>query len=385
MDYFLTDNQKALAERAYAFAKEKFTPIRQQHDADGKFPWDVVHEMAKEGFPGCYVPREYGGAGGGVFDLVLVVEGLSRIDGSISLALAGTALGCYPIIISGNDEQKARYLPAIASGEKLAAFGLTEPGAGSDATSLSTTAVRDGDHYVLNGTKCFITNAEVAEVYSVIAMTNPKKGARGASAFIVEKGTEGFSFGKKEDKLGIRSSSTMELIFEDCRVPAENRLGPEGTGLITVMKTFDVTRPGVAAQAVGIAAGALDEAVRYARERKQFGQAIASMQGIQHMLADMATRVEAARALTYSVARMIDSGYTRTTKDSGIAKLFASETAMWVTVKAVQIFGGRGYMHNYPVEKMMRDAKITEIYEGTSQMQRNEIALALIREAAKAT
>jgi alkylation response protein AidB-like acyl-CoA dehydrogenase len=383
MDYFLTDDQAALARRAYAFAREKFTPIRQTSDAAEEFPWDVVHEMAKEGFPACYLPKEYGGAGGGVLDLVLVVEAFSKIDGSLALALAGTALGCYPILISGSDEQKTRFLPGIASGEKLAAFGLTEPGAGSDATAMATTAVRDGDHYVLNGTKCFITNAGAAEVYTVIAMTHPKKGARGASAFVVEKGTEGFAFGKKEEKLGIRSSSTMELVFEDCRVPERNRLGAEGTGFITVMKTFDVTRPGVAAQAVGIAAGALDEAVRYARERRQFGQTLSSMQGVQHMLADMAAQVEAARALTYGVARMIDSGYKRTTKDSGIAKLFASETAMWVTVKAVQILGGRGYMHDYPVEKMMRDAKITEIYEGTSQMQRNEIALALIREAAK--
>ncbi|MCK4548124.1 MAG: acyl-CoA dehydrogenase family protein [Candidatus Eisenbacteria sp.] len=383
MDYFLTEKQEALVERAYRFAKEKFTPIRQEYDAREEFPGDIVPEMAKEDFPGCYLAKEYGGSGGGVLDLVLVVEAFSRIDGALALILAGSALGCYPILIVGNEEQKKRYLPPVASGEKLAAFGLTEAEAGSDATAMKTTAVRDGDHYVLNGTKCFITNAGEAEIYTVIAMTNPRKGARGASAFIVEKGMKGFDFGKKEKKLGIRASSTRELVFEDCRVPAANLLGREGTGFITVMKTFDITRPGVASQAVGIAQGALDEAVRYARERKQFGQPVSSMQAIQHMLADMAAQVEAARALTYGVARMIDNGYTRTTRDSAIAKLFAAETAMAVTVKAVQVLGGRGYMHDYPVEKMMRDAKITQIYEGTSEIQRNEIALALIREAVK--
>jgi len=383
MDYFLSERQAALAERALRFARERFTPLRQEYDATEEFPWEVVREMAVEGFPGCYLPEEYGGAGGGVLDLVLVVEAMSRVDGAIALALAGTALGCYPILLAGSDEQKRRYLPGIASGENLAGFALTEPEAGSDATAMKTTAVRDGDHYVLNGAKHFITNGGVAEIYTVIAMTNPKKGARGASAFIVEKGTEGFDFGKKETKLGIRASATRELVFQNCRVPASSLLGREGAGFITTMRTFDVTRPGVAAQAVGIGAGALDEAVRHARQRQQFGQPISSMQAIQHMLAEMAARIEAARALTYGVARMIDAGYERTTKDSAIAKLVASDAAMWVTVKAVQILGGRGYMHDYPVEKMMRDAKITQIYEGTSEMQRNEIALALIREAAK--
>jgi butyryl-CoA dehydrogenase len=293
-----------------------------------------------------------------------------------------------PIIIAGNEEQKQKYLPKIAAGT-VAAFGLTEPSAGSDATGMKTTAVKDGDYYILNGTKCFITNAGDAEVYTVFAKTNPSRGARGISAFILEKGWEGFTFGKKENKMGIRASSTRELIFNNCKVPKENLLGKEGHGLMIAQATLDTSRPGVAAQALGIAAGALEEATKYARTRVQFGQPIASFQGIQHMLADMATKVEASRALLYSVARMIDDNgkkdpkdRVRTSKESAMAKLFASETAMQVTTDAVQIFGGYGYCKEYPVEKMMRDAKITTLYEGTSQIQKNEIALNLIKESA---
>jgi alkylation response protein AidB-like acyl-CoA dehydrogenase len=378
----LTDRQKELVAATRRVAEEHMKPVRQQYDADETFPWDVVKVLAEAGLFGVYIPEEYGGTGQGVMELVLVVEELSRVDGGIALSLAGTALGTYPILLMGNDEQKKKYLPPIARGEKLAAFALTEADAGSAATDMKTTADKDGDSYVLNGSKCFITNGGEAEIYTVMAVTDKKRGARGISAFVIEKDTPGFEFGKKEDKMGIRASATRELLFNDCRIPAENLLGREGTGLLAVMRTFDATRPGVAAQAVGIAAGAIDEAVAYATQRKQFGQSIASLQGIQHMLADMATEVEAARALLYATARMIDSGAGRTSKESAMIKLFASDTAVRVARRAIQVFGGRGFMHDYPVEKMLRDAKITQIYEGTNQIQRNEIALALIKEAA---
>jgi alkylation response protein AidB-like acyl-CoA dehydrogenase len=298
--------------------------------------------------------------------------------------MAATGLGTYPILLCASDEQKAKYLPRIASGQSLAAFGLTEPEAGSDAGGLQTTAVKDGNEYILNGTKQWITNGGDAEIYTVIAKTNKAKGARGASAFIVEKGTPGFEFGKKENKMGIRASSTRELIFQDCRIPAENLIAKEGMGFMVAMRTLDKSRPGVAAQALGIAAGALDEAVKYSRERRQFGKPICAFQGLQFMLADMATEVEAARALIYQAARHIDSGAKNISKASAMCKVFAADTAMKVTTDAVQIFGGYGYMKEYPVEKMMRDAKITQIYEGTNQIQREVIATALIKEAAAA-
>lgn len=274
-------------------------------------------------------------------------------------------------------------MPDLAAGKKIAAFAVTEPAAGSDASAIQTTAKKKGDHYVLNGTKHFITNGGDAETYVVIAMSDRTKGARGATAFILEKGMKGFTFGKKEDKLGIRASSTRELVFTDCEVPKENVLAKEGMGFIITMKTFDVSRPGVASQALGIAAGALEEATKYARERIQFEKPISSFQGIQWMLADMATEVEAARALIYATARMIDAGVKNVSKESAMSKLFASDVAMKVTTDAVQIFGGYGYMKEYPAEKRMRDAKITQIYEGTNQIQRNIIALQLIKEMAK--
>ncbi|MCG2660809.1 MAG: acyl-CoA dehydrogenase family protein, partial [Kiritimatiellae bacterium] len=295
---------------------------------------------------------------------------------------AATALGTFPIILYGNDEQKQKYLPRVASGQSLAAFALTEANAGSDAGAIATTATKDGDDYILNGTKQWITNGGEAEIYSVVTKTDKSKGSRGASVFIVEKGMPGFTFGKKENKMGIRASATRELVFQDCRVPKANILGKEGLGFIVAMKTFDMSRPGVAAQALGIAAGALDEAVKYSRERRQFGKPICSFQGVQFMLADMATQVEAARALVYAAARYIDTGAKDVSKISAMCKLFASDTAMRVTTDAVQVLGGYGYMKEYPVEKMMRDAKITQIYEGTNQIQREVIALNLIKEAA---
>ena len=383
MDYFLTDEQKMIVELARKVAQEKIKPIRQEFDESGEFPWEVVKELSQADLMGLYIPQEYGGFGGGVMELCLAVEELCKVDGGISLSLAATALGTFPIILFGTDEQKKKYLPKIAKGEALAAFGLTEPEAGSDAGSTKTTAKKDGDFYILNGTKCFITNGGVAEVYTVITMTDKDRGSRGASAFIVEKGTPGFSFGKKENKMGIRASATCELIFQDCRVPKANLLGREGAGFIVAMKTLDQSRPGVAAQALGIAAGALDEAVEYSRTRKQFDHPISSFQAIQHILANMATDVEASRALVYAVARAIDKGDRDVSGASAMCKLFASDVAMRVTTDAVQIFGGYGYMKEYPVEKMMRDAKITQIYEGTNQIQRNVIALDLIKKSAK--
>ena len=383
MEYFLTEEQQMIVDLARKIAQEKIKPVREHYDETEEFPWPIVEELAKADLCGVYIPQEYGGFGGGVMNLVLVVEELCKVDGGISLALAATALGTFPILLGGNEEQKKKYLPDIASGKKLAAFGLTEPEAGSDATSMRTTAKKEGDYYVLNGTKCFITNAGDAETYTVFAKTNPGRGPRGISCFILEKGMKGFEFGKKEKKIGIRASSTRELIFNNCMVPRENLIGKEGHGLLIAQGTLDTSRPGVAAQALGIAAGALEEAISYARTRVQFGQPISSFQAIQHMLADMATEVEAARCLLYQTARMMDANPgKRTTKESAMSKLYASEVAMRVTTNAVQIFGGYGYIREYPVEKMMRDAKITQIYEGTSQIQRNEIALNLIKENA---
>lgn len=381
MDYLLTEDQKMLRDLARQVADEKIRPVAAEYDEKEEFPWPIVKILADSDLFGVYIDEKYGGIGGSVFNLCLCTEELSKACGGIALALAATALGTFPIILFGNDEQKQKYLPDIAAGRKLAAFAITEPEAGSDAGSIKTTAKKDGDHYILNGTKQWITNGGDAEVYTVVAMTDKAKGARGASAFIVDKGTPGFEFGKKEKKLGIRASSTRELIFTDCKVPKENLLGREGMGFIVAMRTFDSSRPGVAAQAVGIAQGALDHAVKYAQERKQFGQSISSFQGIQFMLADMATQVEAARALIYSAARMVDSGSKNISKASAMSKLFASDVAMKVTVDAVQVLGGYGYMRDYPVEKYMRDAKITQIYEGTNQIQRNVIALALIKES----
>ncbi|HEX7713399.1 MAG TPA: acyl-CoA dehydrogenase family protein [Bacillota bacterium] len=383
MNYFLTEEQQMIKDLARRIADEKIAPKAQEWDETGEFPWEVMKVLAESDLFGVYLPEEYGGLGGGVFEQCLVVEELSRACSGVAVSYAASGLGASPILVLGSEEQKKKYLPQIASGKKLAAFAATEANAGSDPSGMQTTAVLDGDSYVLNGTKQWITNGGEAEIYTVMAVTDRKKGPRGISCFIVEKGTPGFSFGKKENKMGIRASATRELVFDNCRVPKENLLGgKEGVGFIATMKTFDRTRPGIGAQAIGIAQGALDAAVKYAREREQFGQTISSFQAIQHMLADMATQLEAARALVYATARMIDAGVKNISKESAMAKLFASDTAMKITVDAVQVFGGYGYMKEYPVEKMMRDAKITQIYEGTNQIQRNIIALELIKEFA---
>ncbi|NQT75368.1 MAG: acyl-CoA dehydrogenase family protein [Candidatus Omnitrophica bacterium] len=382
MDYLLTEEQIMIRDLARQIAKEKIRPVAAQYDVEGTFPWDIVKVLSDSDLFGIYIEEKYGGTGGGSMDLVIATEELSKACGGISLALAATALGTYPIILFGSDEQKQKYLPDIAKGKKLAAFALTEAGAGSDAAAVATTAAKKGDHYVLNGTKQWITNGGEAEVYTVVASVDRSKGARGAATFIVEKGTEGFEFGKKEDKMGIRASATRELVFTDCKIPKENLLGKEGMGFIVAMKTFDQSRPGVASQALGIAQGALDLTVGYVKERRQFGKSISSFQGVQFMLADMATEIEAARALIYACARMIDAGVKKVSKDSAIAKVFASDMAMKVTTDCVQLFGGYGYMRDYPIEKYMRDAKITQIYEGTNQIQRGIIANALLKEKA---
>ncbi len=383
MEYFLTEDQQMIKELAARIADERVKPAAAELDEKGEFPWELMKVLAESDLFGVWLPEEYGGLGGGIFEQVLVVEELSRACSGVAVSYAASGLGSFPILLFGTAAQKQKYLPDVASGEKLAAFGLTEANAGSDASGIETTARPDGDHYVLNGTKQWITNGGEADIYTVIAMTDKNKGSRGASAFIVEKGTPGFSFGKKENKMGIRASATRELVFEDCRIPKENLLSREGMGFVIAMRTLDMTRPGIGAQAVGIAQGALDVAVDYARERKQFGQPISSFQAVGHMLADMATQTEAARALVYAVAKTIDSGAKDFSKESAMAKVFASDVAMRVTTDAVQVLGGYGYMKEYPVEKMMRDAKITQIYEGTNQIQRNVISLELIKQAAR--
>lgn len=380
---YLTEEQEAMRQLARDIAREKIRPVAAKYDETGEFPWPIMKVLAEAGLFGAFIPEAYGGTGGKVIDMCIITEELSKVCSGIALGYAGTALGTFPIILYGNDEQKKKYLPDIAAGKKLAAFAITEANAGSDAGGIQTTATKDDDYYVLNGTKQWITNGGEAEIYSVIAMTDKSKGPRGASAFILEKGMPGFNFGKKENKMGIRASATRELIFDKCRVPKAQLLGREGQGFLITMRTFDNTRPGVAAQALGIAEGALELAVAYARERKQFGKPIISFQGLQFMLADMATQVQAAKHLVYAAARAVDEKHPNMSALSAMAKLFASDTAMRVTTDAVQVYGGYGYMKEYPVEKMMRDAKITQIYEGTNQIQREVIALELIKESGR--
>ncbi len=383
MNYFLTEEQKMVQEIARKVAEEKIVPVREHYDETEEFPWDIVKILAQSDLFGVFIPEEYDGMGFGVLELCIVIEELSRACSGIALSLAGTALGTFPILLFGNEEQKKKYLPPIARGEKLAAFAVTEPDAGSDITTLNTTASKEGSSYMLNGTKQWITNGGEADIYVVVASTNKAKGARGATAFILEKGMEGFDFGKKEKKLGIRGSATRELVFNNCRVPEENLLGKEGMGFLATIRNFNQSRPGVAAQALGIAQGAFDAALEYSRQRRQFGQPVSSFQAVQHMLADMATQIEASRALIYQTARMIDAGEKDIDKESAMCKMYASDVAMKVTTDAIQILGGYGYMKEYPVEKMFRDAKITQIYEGTNQIQRNIIGNELIKGLAK--
>ena len=377
MEYFLTEQQKEIKALTRTIAEEKVLPVRAELDEKEEFPWEIMKTLADTDLFGVYIPEEYGGLGGGILDLCLVVEELSRVCSGVAVSYAASGLGTFTLLEYGTEEQKRKYLPDIASGRKLAAFGLTEATAGSDAGSIKTTATRTSGGYLLNGTKQFITNGGDAEIYTVIALTAKEKGPRGASAFLVEKDTPGFTFGRKEKKLGIRASSTRELVFEDCLVPEENLIGREGMGFILTMRLLDRSRPGLGAQAMGLAQGALEAAVGYAKERVQFGHPIIAQQAVQQMLADMAMQVEAARALVYATARMIDSGAKDFTGESAMSKVFASDVAMRVTTDAMQIFGGVGYMRDYPIEKMFRDAKITQIYEGANQVLRNAIAFEL--------
>jgi alkylation response protein AidB-like acyl-CoA dehydrogenase len=382
VQYFLNEQQQMVRSLARRIAEERIIPVRAELDEKEEFPWPIMKELAAADMFRVFVPEQYGGLGGGWLDLCLAIEELSRGCSGVAISYAASALGASPLLEYGGEEQKQRFLPDIASGKKLAAFALTESAAGSDASAITTSAVREKGCYVLNGSKQFITNGGEAELYVVIAITDKAKGPRGASAFLVEKGTPGFSFGKKEKKMGIRSSVTRELVFRNCRVPEQNLLGREGIGFILALRTVERGRLGVAAQAVGLAQGALEAAVAYARKRVQFGHPISSFQAVQHMLANMAMELEAARSLVYATAKTIDSGAKSFSEEVAMAKVFATDVAMKVTTDAVQILGGVGYMRDYPVEKMMRDAKITQIYEGTNQVLRSAIALDLLKRKA---
>jgi alkylation response protein AidB-like acyl-CoA dehydrogenase len=379
----LTPENVEYVERARHLAETVMRPLAAKYDREQTYPWEVQKAIKAADLAGVWIPKEYGGSGGGVLNLCLVIEQFSRACGGMGVAYAVNALGSFPILGAGTEEQKQRWLPDIAAGEKLIAFGLSEKDAGSDAGGMTTRAVRDGDHYVVNGEKKWNTGGAVAALNTIFAVTKPGRGARGISALVIEADTEGYRVGKHEDKMGIRCVPVVELHLENCRVPVENLLGGvEGLGFKHAMKTLDKARPGVAAQALGLAQGAFELAVDYTSKREQFGQAINSFQGIQWMLADMATQIEAARHLVYTAARAADAGAPNLTKISAMCKLMASDVAMKVTTDAVQLFGGYGYIHDYPIEKYMRDAKITQIYEGTNQIQRLVIARSVLREAA---
>jgi alkylation response protein AidB-like acyl-CoA dehydrogenase len=385
MQYALTEEQNLLREMVRKLAKEKVEPGAAARDQKGEFSWEMVDLLRANGLMGVDFPEEFGGSGAGLLSLIIVTEELSKVDAAVGILPVAQELGSLPILLAANETQREKYLPALAGAEKLAAFALTEAGGGSDVASFRCKATRQGDFYILNGSKTFITNGGVADIVTVYALTDPAKGGhKGASVFIVEKGTKGFSVGKHEDKLGIRSSDTVELIFEDCAVPAENLLGQEGWGFAIMMKTLDFSRPAVGAQALGIATGAFEYALNYAKERIAFGKPIIAHQGISFKLADMAMKIEAARQLLYKTAAVLQElpkDMSRlspeTIRLSSMSKCFCSDVAMWVTVEAVQVLGGYGYIKEYPVERFMRDAKITQIYEGTNEIQRVVIAATL--------
>jgi alkylation response protein AidB-like acyl-CoA dehydrogenase len=380
VDYFLTEEQQMIVDIARQITDEKIIPQRAELDEKEEFPVAILDDIAKADLFGLFIPEVYGGFGGGCFDVVLALEQFGRGCVGIATSYAASALGAYPILLAGSEEMKQKYMPDIATGKKKAAFALTEANAGSDASGIQTTAVLEGDEWVLNGTKQWITNGGDAQIYSVIAITDRSKGPRGASLFVIEETDEGFSYGAKEKKLGIRASSTRELIFKNCRIPKDRLIGKVGLGFIVVMKTLDLSRPGIASLGVGLGQAALDEAVTYAKQRVQFGKPIIAFQAVQHMLADMAIQLEASRALVYAAAKHIDAHPKDMTKASSMCKVSATDMAMKVTTDAVQVLGGYGYMREYPVEKMMRDAKILQIYEGTNQIQRNVIGQELNKE-----
>ncbi|MCS6592375.1 acyl-CoA dehydrogenase AcdA [Bacillus cereus] len=379
MHFKLSEEHEMIRKMVRDFAKNEVAPTAAECDEEERFDRELFDQMAELGLTGIPWPEEYGGIGSDYLAYVIAIEELSRVCASTGVTLsAHTSLAGWPIFKFGTEEQKQKFLRPMAEGKKIGAYGLTEPGSGSDAGGMKTIAKRDGDHYILNGSKIFITNGGIADIYVVFALTDPESKQRGTSAFIVESDTPGFSVGKKESKLGIRSSPTTEIMFEDCRIPVENLLGEEGQGFKVAMQTLDGGRNGIAAQAVGIAQGALDASVEYARERHQFGKPIAAQQGIGFKLADMATDVEAARLLTYQAAWLESEGLPYG-KESAMSKVFAGDTAMRVTTEAVQVFGGYGYTKDYPVERYMRDAKITQIYEGTQEIQRLVISRMLTK------
>lgn len=379
MDFELTEEQKMFQSMVRDFATKEVAPGAAQRDEDATFPAEVVKKLGELGMMGVSYPEKYGGSGGDSVQQMILMEELSRVEAGTGTVYIGTmSLCCYPIYKFGTEELKNKYVTPLAQGKKTGCFALTEPSAGSDATALQTTATKEGKDYVLNGSKIFITNGKEADTIVVFVTLDRSLRHKGIVALVLDKKTPGFSVGKKEHKMGIRCSSTCELIFENCRVPASNLLSEEGKGFNVAIETIDSSRAGVAAQAVGIAQGAFDAALQFSKDRQQFGQAISGFQAIQWMLADMATRIEASRLLTYQAAQLKDAGKSFV-KQAAMAKLFASETAMWVTTKAVQIHGGYGYVKEYPVERYFRDAKITEIYEGTSEMQRMTIARHLVR------
>jgi alkylation response protein AidB-like acyl-CoA dehydrogenase len=383
MEYFLTDEQKEIQRLVRQIAEKEIRPVVAHYDTGGEFPWPVVRTLARNDIFRVFIEEAYGGIPNGtpIFNTVLVMEELSRICAGIALSFGGTVAGALPIILAGNAEQKGRFLPEIAAGRKLASIAISEHQAGSDINAVTCSARRDGDIYVLNGAKKWITNAGEADIYTVFCLTDPGKGSRGASCIVVEKGAEGFDFGRAEDKLGIRASATREIFFDGCRVPVENRLGSEGSGLETIVKVLSLSRPSIAAQALGIAQGAMELAIAYSRQRQQFGNPISDFQGIRFLLADMAMQLEAARALTYAASRHLDSCKgDRPMIPASMAKCVASDAAMKITTDAIQVFGAYGYVRDYPIEKYLRDAKITQIYEGTNQVLRDLIGKSIVRD-----
>lgn len=383
MEYFLTEQQKMIKSLARKIAEEKVLPVRAKLDENEEFPWDIMKALAEADMFRVFIPEAYDGLGGGTLELCLVTEELSRVCSAVAVSYAASALGTFILMDFGSEEQKRKYLPEVAAGRKLAAFALTEPQAGSDAGNIKTTADKVPGGFVLNGTKQYITNGGEAEIYTVIALTDKSRGPRGASAILVEKGTPGFNFGRKEKKMGIRASATRELIFKDCLVPQASLLGKEGMGFLQVMRLLDRSRPGIGAQALGVAQGAMEAAVDYTEKRVQFGKPLIAQPVVMDILANMAIKIEAARALIYATSKMIDSGAKGYTEPSAMCKVFAADMAMEVTTDAVQVCGGAGYMRDYPLEKMMRDAKISQIYEGSNQVLRNAIALELRKRKAR--
>jgi len=377
--YQLTEEQQMLRKAVRQLAEERIAPRAAEIDETGEFPHDVLDALVKAGFHAVHVPEEYGGMGADAISACIVVEEVARVCASSSLIPAVNKLGSQPVILSGSEQLKRQVLPPLAAGEVMFSYALSEREAGSDAASMRTRARLDGDHWVLNGTKCWISNAGISSYYTVMAVTDPDKGANGISAFVVHKDDPGFSVGAKERKLGIHGSPTCEIYFDNCTIPGDRIIGEPGTGFKTALRTLDHTRLAIGAQALGIAQGAFDHAVAYIKERRQFGKAIADFQGVQFMVADMGMRIEAARHLVYAAAARAERNEPNLTFTSSAAKVFASDTAMSVTTDAVQLFGGAGYTKDFPVERMMRDAKITQIYEGTNQINRMVMARNLLR------